>query len=137
MKYLSGTYTQYFNRRNRRVGHVFLGRYKAILVQKENYLPELSRYIVPNPVRARMVRAPVDWPWSSYRATAGFKQEAPCLTTDRLLSGFATNRKEAQDGYRLSIQQGKNQPSPWEQLKNQIYLGTDQFVEDMQCKIDP
>jgi putative transposase len=137
MKYLNGTYTQYFNRRNRRVGHVFQGRYKAILVQKENYLLELSRYIVLNPVRARMVREAVDWPWSSYRATAGFKQEAPWLTTAWLLSGFATNRKEAQDRYRLFIQQGKNQASPWEQLKNQIYPGTDQFVKDMQCKIDP
>ena len=65
MKYLNGTYTQYFNRRNRRVGHVFQGRYKAILVQKANYLLELSRYIVLNPVRARMVREAVDWPWSS------------------------------------------------------------------------
>ena len=90
-----------------------------------------------NPVRARMVREAVDWPWSSYRATAGFKQEVPWLTTEWLLSGFATNRKEAQDRYRLFIQQGKNQPSPCEQLKNQIYLGTDQFVEDMQSKIDP
>ena len=113
-KYLNGVYTQYFNRRNRRVGHVFQGRYKAILVQKENYLLELSRYIVLNPIRARMVREAVDWHWSSYRATAGFKQDAPWLTTDWLLSGFATNRKEAQDRYRSYIQQGKNQPSPRE-----------------------
>ena len=137
MKYLNGSYTQYFNRWNQRVGHVFQGRYKAILVQKENYLLELSRYIVLNPVRARMVRNAVDWPWSSYRATAGYKQDEPCLTTDWLLSAFATNKKEAQQHYRLFVQEGKNQPSPWESLKNQIYLGSDQFVEDMQCKINP
>ena len=56
MRHLNGVYTQRFNRRHKKVGHVFQGRYKAILVQKENYLLELSRYIVLNPVRAGMVR---------------------------------------------------------------------------------
>ena len=67
MRHLNGVYTQRFNRRHKRVGHVFQGRYKAILVQKDNYLLELSRYIVLNPVRAQMVRSAKDWPWSSYR----------------------------------------------------------------------
>lgn len=71
---LNGVYTQRFNRRHRRVGHVFQGRYKAILVNKESHLLELARYIVLNPVRAAMVRSARDWPWSSYRATAGFAQ---------------------------------------------------------------
>lgn len=137
VKYLNGTYSQYFNRRNKRVGHVFQGRYKAILVQKENYLLELSRYIVLNPVRARMVREAFNWPWSSYRATAGYNQSQSFLTTDWLLSTFANNKKEAQQLYRRFVQKGKNQPSPWEALKNQIYLGSDQFVEDMQCKLSP
>ena len=136
VKYLNGTYTQYFNRRNKRVGHVFQGRYKAVLVQKESYLLELARYIVLNPVRARMVRQTIDWPWSSYRATAGYGQDHAPLTTDWLLSAFATNKKEAQMRYRCFVQQGKNQPSPWELLKNQIYLGSDQFVEDMQSRIN-
>jgi len=137
MKYLNGTYTQYFNRQNKRVGHVFQGRFKAILVQKENYLLELSRYIVLNPVRARMVRRAVDWRWSSYRATAGYKHDEHCLTTDWLLSAFETSKKVAQLQYRVFVQEGKDQSSPWQCLKNQIYLGTDQFVEDMQSKIDP
>lgn len=71
MRQLNGVYTQYGNRRHGRVGHLFQGRYKAILVQKESYLLEVSRYIVLNPVRARMVRSAGDWAWSSYRATAG------------------------------------------------------------------
>jgi len=71
MKYLNGTYTQAFNRRHKRVGHVLQGRYKGILVEKDSYLLELSRYIVLNPVRARMVRAAKDWPWSSYRKKTG------------------------------------------------------------------
>src|SRR3972149_660628 len=72
MKLLNGTYTQYFNRQHRRVGHVFQGRFKAILIQKESYLLELARYIVLNPVRAQMVRSAKEWRWSSYRATGGY-----------------------------------------------------------------
>ena len=137
MKYLNGTYTQSFNRHNNKVGHVLQGRYKAILVQKDSYLLELARYIVLNPVRARMVKEAKDWPWSSYRATAGFTLPEFCLTTDWILSSYGRTRKKAQQQYRTFVQQGKNQPSPWESLKNQIYLGNDDFVQDMQSKIDP
>ncbi len=137
MKYLNGTYTQSFNRHNKRVGHVLQGRYKAILVQKESYLLELARYIVLNPVRARMVREAKNWPWSSYRATAGYTLPAFCLTIDWILSTFSRTKKQAHKSYREFVKAGKNQPSPWESLKNQIYLGSDEFVEDMQCKLDP
>lgn len=71
MRQLNGVYTQRFNRVHGRVGHVFQGRYKGILVEKDSYLLELARYIVLNPVRAGMVRSAKDWPWSSYRATCG------------------------------------------------------------------
>ena len=90
MRQLNGVYTQSFNRRHKRVGHVFQGRYKAILVQKESYLLELARYIVLNPVRAQMVRAAKDWPWSSYRATAGYKEPVKALRVDWILSAFAS-----------------------------------------------
>lgn len=76
MRQLNGVYTQRFNRQHGRVGHVCQGRYQAIIVQKESYLVELARYVVLNPVRARMVHTPDQWPWSSYRATAGLC-EAP------------------------------------------------------------
>jgi putative transposase len=62
MRQLNGVYTQRFNRQHGRVGHVFQGRYKAIIVQKESYLLKLARYVVLNPVRARMVRSPAEWP---------------------------------------------------------------------------
>lgn len=97
----------------------------------------MSRYIVLNPVRARMVRTAKDWPWSSYRATAGLSQGHACLTTDWILAAFGKQRKRAQQHYRDFIKQGRNQPSPWENLQNQIYLGSSGFVEDMQCKLDP
>ena len=66
MRQLNGDYTQTHNRANDRVGHVFQGRFKAILVQKETYLLELARYIVLNPVRARMVREASNWPWRRF-----------------------------------------------------------------------
>ena len=59
-----------------------------------------------------------------------------CLTADWILAGFGKQRARAQELYRDFVQQGRNQPSPWQQLKNQIYLGSDAFVEDMQCKMD-
>lgn len=137
MRHLNGVYTQRFNRQHKRVGHVFQGRYKAILVQKENYLLELSRYIVLNPVRARMVRSAKDWAWSSYRATSGLTDAYLWLTTDWILASFSRRKREAMQQYRVFVTQGRNQPKPWEELKNQIYLGDEQFIEEMQSKILP
>lgn len=132
MRQLNGVYTQRFNRQHGRVGHVFQGRYKAIIVQKESYLLELARYVVLNPVRARMVRAPTEWPWSSFRATAG-RCDAPFwLTTDWLLSAFSSQRSEAVARYAAFVAEGKNQPGPWEKLKNQIFLGSEAFVANLQ-----
>ena len=135
MRQLNGVYTQGFNRTHGRVGHVFQGRYKAILVQKDSYLLELSRYIVLNPVRAGMVRVAKDWRWSSYRCTAGMTKNPEWLQVDWLLSGFSKRKKHAIEQYRSFVAKGKGQPSPWQQLKNQIYLGDDNFVDEMQCKM--
>ena len=137
MRQLNGVYTQAFNRNNKRVGHVFQGRYKAILVQKESYLLELARYIVLNPVRARMVRFVKEWPWSSYRATIGETEPVNGLVVDWILSSFSENKLKAIERYREFVSQGRNQPGPWEGLKNQIYLGSEAFVDEMQCKISP
>ena len=113
------------------------GRYKAILVQKDNYLLELSRYIVLNPVRAQMVRSAKDWPWSSYRATAGLVDAYRWLTTDWILAAFSRKKKAAIQQYRSFVANGRNQPQPWEDLENQIYLGDDNFVGEMHGKISP
>ncbi len=137
MRHFNGVYTQRFNRRHGRVGHVFQGRYKAILVQKDSYLLELARYIVLNPVRAGMVRGPKDWSWSSYRATAGLTTAPAWLQTDWVLSAFGPRTSNAQTRYRAFVAEGKNQPSPWDQLKNQIYLGSDAFVDKMQNRLAP
>lgn len=135
MRQLNGVYTQRFNRKHKRTGHVFQGRYKAIIVQKQTYLLELARYIVLNPVRARMVHSAKDWLWSSYRATAGMADALPWLASDWILSAFSEKRSEATDRYKAFVAEGKNQPAIWEQLKNQIYLGTDAFIAKMQAKM--
>lgn len=136
MRQLNGVYSQSFNRIHGRVGHVFQGRYKAIMVQKEAYLLELARYIVLNPVRARMVRSAKDWSWSSYRATAGQSNDPEWLETEWILSGFSSSKKVAQDRYRKFVAKGNNQPSPWEGLKNQVFLGSEEFVEKTRSRLE-
>lgn len=136
MRQLNGVYTQRFNRKHKRVGHVFQGRYKAIIVQKDSYLLELARYIVLTPVRAQMVRTARDWPWSSYRATADMTDGPEWLATEPILSAFGSRRPQAVAAYRDFVAMGRNQPSPWSALKNQIYLGSDAFVEKMQRKVE-
>jgi len=88
MRQLNGVYTQYVNRTHDRVGHVFQGRFKAILVERDAYLLELARYVVLNPVRARMVKRPEQWVWSSYRAVIGQADRPPWLHIDWILGQF-------------------------------------------------
>lgn len=135
MRQMNGVYTQRFNRKHGRVGHVFQGRYKAIIVHKESYLLELVRYIVLNPVRVQMVRSAKDWPWSSYRATAGLAPAPEWLKTDWVLSAFSGRGTQALEAYRAFVAAGRNQPSPWGSLKNQIYLGSNDFVEQTRRKV--
>lgn len=137
MRHVNGVYSQLFNKRHRREGHLLQGRFKAILVEKESYLLEVARYIVLNPVRARMVHSAEQWPWSSYRATAGLTDAHSCLTKEWILHAFGSRLNAACDAYKQFIADGNNQPSPWEKLSNQIYLGSDQFIEAVQRHIEP
>ncbi len=136
MRQLNGVYTQIFNRLHGKVGHVFQGRYKAVLVDKASYLLELARYIVLNPVRAGMVRSARDWRWSSYRATSGQARSPAFLTTDWVLSAFSGKKKRAIENYKAFVAEGKGQPSPWQSLRSQVYLGNDAFVAKMQSLLD-
>jgi len=136
MRQLNGVYTQYFNRTHKRAGHVYQGRYKAIIIQKESYLLEVARYIVLNPVRARMVRAAKDWAWSSYRATAGQATPPVWLNDEWIIAHFARRKSIAIERYRQFVSEGKNQPSIWEQLKNQIYIAEDDYIEKIQRRIE-
>lgn len=137
MRQLNGVYTQQLNRAYGRVGHLFQGRYKGILVEKEAYLLELVRYVVLNPVRAGMVASAADWPWSSYRATVGLEAAAPFLFTDWLLGAFGDDRASAVAAYDRFVAEGMRVPGPWASLKQQLYLGSESFVERMQARIEP
>ena len=128
MRQLNGVYTQAFNRRHGRVGHVLQGRFKAILVDRDNYLLELCRYVVLNPVRAKTTRKADTYPWSSYHATAGIADTPPFLTVDWLLSQFGKQPAAAQRKYRAFVAEGIGRHSPWEQLQGQILLGSERFV---------
>jgi hypothetical protein len=128
MRQLNGVYTQSFNRRYRKSGHVFQGRYKAVLIQKDSHLLEVGRYIVLNPVRAGMAKKPEAWVWSSYRATAGLERPHPCLTVGWILSQFGAKRKTATAKYRRFVEEGIKQESIWKDLRGQSLLGEDDFV---------
>lgn len=136
MRHLNGVYTQYFNRAHHRVGHVYQGRYQAIVVDKDSYLLELSRYVVLNPVRARMVKQAGQWPWSSYRAMIGGQRAPEWLETDWLLSQFSVQRKRAMAKYKDFVRAGAGVPGIWSALRQQIYLGDETFVKRMQKKLD-
>ena len=136
MQQLNGVYSQYFNRRHDLVGHVFQGRYKAILVQEETYLLELARYIVLNPVRANLVAAPEDWPWSSYRLTTGSAPSPPWLHTDGLLAKFDASREDAIGKYKKFVLEGRGAESPFKQTSNQLILGDAEFVKRFQSSQD-
>jgi hypothetical protein len=123
MRQLNGVYTQAYNRHHNRPGHVFQGRYKAILVQKESHFLEVCRYVVLNPVRARAVRLPEEWRWSSYQATAGRGARQPCLTIEEILSQFEQRHGPAQQKYREFVRDGMGRGSLWDDLKGQSVLG--------------
>ncbi len=136
MRHLNGVYTQAFNRRHNRIGHVFQGRYKAILVERESYLLELARYVVLNPVRARLVDKAELWPWSSYRAMIGAVPIPPWLCTECILGHFASTRRHAVAAYGEFVGAGVSAPSVWNNIRGQIYLGSDAFLERLQRKPD-
>lgn len=136
MRQLNGVYTQRFNRLHQRVGHVFQGRFKAILVEKDGYLLELARYVVLNPLRAKMVRRIEQWPWSSYCATCGQVPKPDWLQTDFILSQFGVQRARALTKYIAFVHEGKGLPSVWSNLQAQVYLGSDAFIKKMQVEVD-
>lgn len=136
MRHLNGVYTQTFNRTHKRVGHVFQGRYKAIIVEKDGYLLELARYVVLNPLRAGMVKDIADWHWSSYAAMLGTQNAPEWLQTDWILGQFSPQRRRAINLYIDFVRAGVGLPSVWEQLSGQVFLGSDRFLKRMQAMSD-
>jgi REP element-mobilizing transposase RayT len=137
MRQLNGVYTQDFNRRHRKSGHLLQGRYTAIVVDKDKYLLELARYVVLNPVRAGMVKSPGQWPWSSYRATIGKAPTPPWLNIDFLLAQLSSRKGDARERYVRFVAEGKEQPTIWQNLRGQIYLGDEAFVKKLHQRHRP
>jgi REP element-mobilizing transposase RayT len=144
MRHVNGVYTQAFNRRHEQVGHLFQGRFMAILVDRDAYLLEVCRYVELNPVRASLVRRPKAWRWSSYRAHVGLSSAPEWLDVEGL-HGYVLGRelRGAADGHRAAQRYAElvaagGDVRLWDvALKQQIYLGDDAFVERTQAQADP
>jgi REP element-mobilizing transposase RayT len=133
MRQLNGTYAQAFNRRRGRVGHVFQGRYGAIIVESQRHLLQVSRYVVLNPVRAGLCRQPEEWRWSSYRAMIGAAPAPALLTIDWLLESFGVRPDAARARYRRFVDEEVTE-SLWSELQSGIYLGSPQFAEEASAR---
>jgi len=137
MRQVNGLYTQRCNRRHRTVGHLFQGRFKAILVDRDAYLMEVCRYVDLNPVRARLVKRAQDWAWSSFRAHVGLAPRPAWLDSKVLLGQFAQKEGAAKRRYAEFVAQGKGVRLWEEVLTGQIYLGNERFVARMQSRAEP
>lgn len=143
MRQINGVYTQAYNRRHGKTGHLFQGRFKAILVDQDAYLLEVCRYVDLNPIRARMARLPSKWPWCSYRAHTA-QQVAPAwLDTAAVHSHLlgrtarsARDRRLAATRYAALVAEGRS-VKLWDKLIGQIYLGDADFVARTQALAEP
>ncbi|MCC7483972.1 MAG: transposase [Burkholderiales bacterium] len=134
MRQVNGVYTQRYNRRHGKVGHLFQGRFKAIVVDREAYLQEVCRYVELNPVRARLVKRPQEWRWGSYRAHVGLSAAPAWLDCGQLLGLFAGTGGAGRRRYAEFVAQGRG-VRLWEQaLRGQIYLGDEAFMRRLQSR---
>jgi putative transposase len=137
MHWLNGKYSQAFNKRHACVGHVFQGRFEAPLVEKESYSLEVARYVVLNPVRAKMVSKPEDYVWSSHRAVIGDVEAPPWLAVDDVLVQFAPKRDIARALYRQFVNEAiGSDKSPWTDLVGGLYLGSEDWLKRVREQID-
>ncbi|MFC1787915.1 transposase [Patescibacteria group bacterium] len=128
MRDINGNYTQWFNARHKTVGHLFQGRYKAFVIEKDLYLLEVARYIILNPVRAKITEHPRQFKWSSYIFTAENTKTPEWLHTDWILKFFSNDKKEAQKQYRTFVKSGLDDEDPHADVRNGFLLGSPQFV---------
>jgi len=133
MQNLSLRYTKWVNWRKDSIGHIFQGRYKSVMIEADNYLAQLVAYLHLNPIRARMVKAPEDYPWSSHRAYIGLEQ-APWLTTHFVLSQFSKRENKARSAFRKFVcarcDEGHKPEFHGASSVDSRVLGDDDFVEE-------
>ena len=144
MRQINGVYTQRFNARHDKVGHLFQGRFKALLVDRESYLLEVCRYVELNPVRAGLVDEPGAWRWSSHRANVGRARPPAWMDTlglwaqmlGRQVAGAADARRAAAR-YRELVAAGRGVRLWDDALRQQIYIGDEAFVDRMHALARP
>jgi len=130
MQWLGQSYASFVNRRHGRVGHLYQGRFRSVLVEQARYLHELTRYIHLNPVRAKLVRYPAQYPWSSYRAYLGATRAPGWLETHATLAGFGPTLRAARAAYRHFVE---DVPAgdPLRELRAGLLLGGESFLEQI------
>ena len=130
LHHINGAYTTYFNIKRGRSGHLFQGRFKGILVEKDAYCKELSRYIHLNPVRAGMVKSPSEYPWSSYRCFIGKDKKPDWLTTELVLGDFGGEGRKGYMRYREYVErrETKELESPFRRVIASTFLGSEEFI---------
>ena len=137
MHWLNGKYAGWFNRTHDRCGHLFQGRFKAFLVDRENYQAEVLRYVVLNPVRAKMVERPEQYKWSSYRATAGLEVAPDWFDLDAALGLFGADHATAQPAYRdFVLAKVGCEERLWDKLVNQLYLGSEGWLKKVRRQVE-
>ena len=129
MRYLNGAYTTYFNVKRKRSGHLFQGRYKAIVVDADEYAIELSRYIHLNPVRAHLVAKPQEHEWSSYRSYSGISVAPTWLSRQLILSAFGMKEKKYKEFVEDLL--GTETQNPFAAVVASTLLGSPEFVAEI------
>lgn len=137
MHYLNGGYAGYFNKRHKRVGHLFQGRYKAQLIESTGHYLAVSRYIHLNPVRALLVESPEQWPWSTCAGYFDRGRNWDWVDCSRVLREFGTSDDEARARYRQFLIEGMtaDEPPPWSSAVDGLVLGSEQYVAEIQALI--
>jgi REP element-mobilizing transposase RayT len=137
MQNINTSYTVYVNRKYQRSGHLLQGRFKGIIVDKDRYLIALSRYIHLNPVRAKLVKRPADYPWTSYKAFLDQKAEDSLVDTGDTLSYFSKHRKRAVRAYREFVEaaEGKEE-NPFAAMEGGLLLGKGPFKAKVLRRIE-
>lgn len=134
MHQLNGAYAQYFNWRHRHVGHVLQGRFKGLIVEGDDYLLRLLRYVMQNPVAARLTKVPSGWRWSSYRATAGTAPIPTFLSVESVWTMFdSTDARRAQQRFAEFVAI----PEDTSPLLAALFFGSSEFGRGLSSRLEP
>ena len=131
LHHINGAYTTYFNIKRGRSGHLFQGRFKGILIERDAYGKELSRYIHLNPVRAGVVKDPLEYGWSSYQYYIGKERKPAWLTTEWVLGYFSGRGHPGYRRYREFVEKGLTMEleSPLREVTASTFLGSEGFIK--------